>query len=230
MHTANPLSQCKGCVLENNPNANAFILDMIKNCYKNMNDQTILHNISWTVLLSGYQIQSAKKIWPDIKKAMLWFNPTLNKFFPGWSKSRLPKACDNSKKVKALLDNSAAAMQLIKKHGSLRSWLDTSDNMLEDLVNQFYYIGNNNVRSLLDSLGFKDFHTHQHQIDNVLTRWRLPGQKKSPNAVFDFINRQSRAEGYMPIEGYATLYMFTEICSDSPRCSQCTISNCPERN
>lgn len=195
-----------------------------------MGDRKILHNVSWIVLLSGYQIHSAQKIWPDIKKAMLWFSPTLNRFFPGWSKSRLPQACNNSKKVKALLDNSATALRLIEKHGSLRAWLDASDNMLEDLVENFSYIGNNNVRSLLDSLGFRNFHSHQ-QIANVLTRWRLLEHKNSPNAVFEIINRHSRAEGYEPIEGYAILYMFSQtICTETPLCSRCKIKNCSEKN
>lgn len=215
----------------NSPDANENILNMVKNCYKKMGDRKILHNVSWTVLLSGYQIQSAQKIWPDIKKAMLWFSPTLNRLFPGWSKSRLPQACDNSKKVKALLGNSATTLELIKKHGSLRAWLDASDNILEDLVENFSYIGNNNVRSLLDSLGFRNFHAQQHQIANVLTRWRLLEHKNSPNAIFEIINRQSRAEGYEPIEGYAILYMFSQtICGETPLCTRCTIKNCPEIN
>ncbi|MCL4442074.1 MAG: hypothetical protein M1609_16250 [Firmicutes bacterium] len=231
MPKANFLPQTKVCLLENSPNAKAEILYMVKHCYKKMADRKILHNISWTMLLSGYQIQSAQKIWPGIKKAMLWFSPTLNRLFPGWSKARLPLACDNPKKVKALLGNYATGLSLIKEYGSLSGWLAISDNILEDLVKNFSYIGNNNVRPLLDSLGFKNFHTHHQGLAKVFTRWRLLDPKYSTDAVFKAINLLSRAEGYDPLEGYAILYLFSQtICGETPLCSQCTIGNCPEKN
>jgi 3-methyladenine DNA glycosylase Tag len=230
MHTANFLTQSKACLMEHNPGAKTEIANMVKNCYKKMADRKILHNISWTMLLSGYQIQSVKKIWPDIKKAMLWFSPILNRLFPGWSKARLPKACNNSKKVNALMGNYDTALRLIKKHGSLRSWLDESDNLLEGLVENFSYIGNNNVRSLLESLGFRNFHTNHQELARVLLRWQLLGQKHSANTVFDVISRQSREEGHEIIEGYAVVYLFSQsICRDNPRCSQCSVWNCPQK-
>lgn len=231
MTKKNILSVFRENLLRQNPDAQESIRNMVNGSYKKMCNRRILQNVSWSVLLTGYQIQSAKKIWPEIKKAMLWFSPTLNRFFPGWCKTRLPRVCDNPKKVKAFQNNLERARELAIKHGSLAAWLNSSENILEDLVANFSFIGNNNVIKLLDSLGFRNLHLHHSDMEKTLTRLGLLGKNNSSKALFATLTPLAKEGGYEVIEGYAVLYLFSQsVCGKNPLCSSCLIDGCPERD
>ncbi|GBF32434.1 hypothetical protein DCCM_0630 [Desulfocucumis palustris] len=231
MTKKNLLSQCRENLLLQNPAARESIRNMVNGSYKKMGNRRILQNISWTVLLTGYQLQSAKKIWPEIKKAMLWFSPALNQFFPGWCKSRLPGVCDNPKKVRAFLNNLEKTRELIIKHGSLAAWLDLSENLAEQLVANYSFIGNNNVKKLLDSLGFRNLHLHQADMEKTLFRLGLLGKNRPSKAFFGALTALSREEGCEIIEAYAILYLFSQtVCGLNPLCSSCIVEGCPEKN
>lgn len=224
------LPKCKEILLFTSAVTAKEMDDLAQKSYLRMSDRKILQHISWTVLLSGYQLQSAQKIWPDIKSAMLWFHPRLINLFPKWCSTRLSKAFDNQKKVRALTDNAVMAFELIKKHGSLREWLNTSDNILEELVNKYSYIGNTNVKSLLHNLGFHNMHKHEPELVRTLDAWNIPGVGPGSRAAFGALTGLCRESGLHIVEGYAIVYLFSRaFCGSTRRCGNCLLEQCPGR-
>lgn len=224
------LSRCKEILLLTGTITSRELDELTGKGYNRMGDRILLQNISWTVLLSGYQLQSAQKIWPDIKSAMLWFHPRLINLFPKWCGTRLSKAFDNPKKVKALTDNTAIALELIKKHGSLREWLNTSDNIMEELVNKYSYIGNTNVKSLLHNIGFHNMHKHEPELVRTLEAWNIPGAGPGSRAAFGALTGLCRESGLHIVEGYVIVYLFSmSFCGSTRRCGSCLLKQCPGR-
>lgn len=230
MKTSELLPRCKEILLLTSAVNTKEWDGLVKKSYNRMSDRTILQNISWTVLLSGYQFQSAQKIWPEIKSAMLWFHPRLISLFPNWCSNRLLKAFDNQKKVKALMDNSGIAGELVKIHGSLREWLNNADSIMDELVGKYSYIGNTNVKSLLHNLGFHNLHIHEANLVKTFAAWDIPGAADGSRAVFSALTGLCRESGLHIVEGYLIVYLFSlSFCGSSPRCSACLLKECPGR-
>lgn len=124
-------------------------------------DKTYFEILSKAVFNAGFNWQVVRNKWKGSKEIFKNFDPeTLSK----WSIDEItealesPKIIRNSNKVTAIVSNASVFLNLVKKHGSFKNYLDSMnqknyDEKVKVLSKQFKWLGPTGVYFFLWSVG-----------------------------------------------------------------------------
>lgn len=226
MASSQVLHECQRTLKKNFADLEMVLAEESKNSFHSMPEKRIVEQICWVAFLSGYQYQSARNSWPAIRSSFFSFSKLLvNVFGIKFCTKRALKKCENQAKLSILAENLTKAFALSEKHGGLRNWIDTADNIFTEFTTTFRYIGPTNVKTLLDHLGFRELPKNQNALIRVLSRLDLlSGHKPGTEAVMAVIKKISGNSGYNLVETYTLLKLLANhVCTENPMCSGCEV-------